>query len=218
MITRRPRFLITIWLILVIFTLIFVTNSYFFGKDVAAGRKSYEKKITTLEQELDRITEAKKAKQSETNSGDSSDCASTLTSSDELEINLWNTYENSAHKVSFRYPQTWTASEGSDDSATFTDDEALLNFQFGVKSILSLDNSGYEVEKEENVTIACEKATKTIMVGLPPGGENFNRISTEFTKGNTDYVVVVTYRYVGASISGDIVEAYNLILKTTEFD
>ncbi len=138
-----------------------------------------------MEQDLDRVTGAKKAKQSETNSGDSSACASTLTSSDELEINLWNIYENSAHKMSFRYPQTWTASEESNDSATFTDDEALPNFQFGVKSAFSLDNSGYEVEKEENVTIACEEATKTTMAGFPPGGENFNRISTEFTKENT---------------------------------
>ena len=212
--------MIIVWFILVVFTLIFVANSYFFGREVAAGREGYEKQITSLEKELDEISKAKKAMKNDGNdtSGKASTCASTLASADKLEISFWTAYENSTHKISFRYPQTWAVSEESNDSVTFTDDEALFNFQFGVKNTINPDNSGYEVEKEEKATVVCEEATKITLAGLPPGGENFNRITTEFTKNGTTYLALITYRYVGASISGDIVEAYNLILKTMELD
>jgi hypothetical protein len=220
MITHRPKFLIIVWFILVIITLIFVANSYFFGREVAAGREGYEKQISSLEKELDEISKAKKAMKNDGNdtSTKASTCASTLTSADKLEISLWSAYENSTHKVAFKYPQTWTASEENDDSVTLTDDDALFNFQFGIKNTINLDNNGYEVEKEENVTVACEEAAKTTLAGRSPGGENFNRINTEFTKNDTTYLALITYRYVGASISGDIVEAYDLILKTMELD
>jgi hypothetical protein len=99
-----------------------------------------------------------------------------------------------------------------------TEDAALFSFQFGIIDTVNLDSNGYEVESEEDITVACQKAKRTALTGLPPGGENFKRITTEFEKNSTTYLISITYRNVGASISGDLVEAYNLILKTVQFD
>ncbi|OGY22678.1 MAG: hypothetical protein A2113_02190 [Candidatus Woykebacteria bacterium GWA1_44_8] len=143
-------------------------------------------------------------------------CASTLTEADKIEIKLWKTYENSKYNYSFKYPETWQGNLGPvNDKVVLNDNEALITFYF--YSGIPTGFEGFTFDTKKSVEVACEQTEKVYFKGLPPGGENFRIIYTGFTKNGTDHVVWINYRYVGASISSDIVEDYDLILKTIEF-
>lgn len=149
-------------------------------------------------------------------SSPSSSCASTLTSSDKTDIELWKTYTNSKYNYSFKYPENWVAGSGtSDDEVILKDNTIIATFYFKAATLSIAE--GYTLTKEEDVTVACVVTTKKSYRSYDPGAEDFRIMSTKFTKNGQEFNIEMAYTDRGASITGDIIEAYDLILKTVEF-
>lgn len=144
-------------------------------------------------------------------------CASTLTDSDKIMIETWKTYENTTHNYSFKYPENWAITANEDDIVSFTDEADKTSFEF-VSGTSGGSTDGLEKTSEKESTIACEKATVQYYEAITPitGGHD-RYITANFKKDGTWYMIDVSYEYIGASLSSDIVEAYDLILKTIEF-
>jgi cytoskeletal protein RodZ len=146
----------------------------------------------------------------------SSSCASTLTSSDKDSIGLWKTYTNSKYNYSFQYPETWVSGSGtSDDDVILKDNEIIATFEFKAAT-LSIAES-YTLTQENSVKVACIDASRKNYSGNGPGGEDARIISTIFTKNGQEFNIKLGYTDRGASITGDLIDAYDLILKTVEF-
>jgi len=139
-------------------------------------------------------------------------CASSLTDADKIEIKLWKTYENSKYKYSFKYPENWIVSNNSDNLVELKDNEADLTFQF-LKGVDLAQN--WNVETTTEVVVVCQKSIKKLLSAADDPSEK--GLSTTFVHGEDEYHVFVSYKYIGASLSSDIVEAYDMILKTIEF-
>jgi hypothetical protein len=139
-------------------------------------------------------------------------CASTLTDSDKIMIETWKTYENSKYKYSFKYPENWIVSNDSDNLVELKDNEADLTFQF-LKGVDLAQN--WNVETTTEVVVVCQKSIKKLLSAADDPSEK--GLSTTFVHGEDEYHVFASYKYIGASLSSDIVEAYDLILKTIEF-
>ena len=170
----------------------------------------------------------KNQKDSETSSGtvdnssktqqptETSSCVVDLTTEESETISSWKTYTNSADGYSFKHPADWEVIAQGDTSVILTNDAALFSFQFGT---LDADQgSGYSVESREGVEVACENTQKQSLTGQPPGGENFRRVLTLFTKDGTNYTALLTFRFVDEPTSKKLKETYDLILKTIEFN
>ncbi len=78
--------------------------------------------------------------------------------------------------------------------------------------------SGFDVDSRENVSIACENTEKISLRGRPPGGENFRRVVSQFTKDGTKYTALLTFRFVDGVTSDDLLQSYDLVLKTIQFN
>jgi len=140
-------------------------------------------------------------------------CASTLTDADKIEIQLWKTYENSKYKYSFKYPETWQISSQSDELLRLRDQESEIDFEFGVGTF---STNKFRLSAPIETTVACEKAIKYALISISPDSDITGNF-VEFSKNSVSYHIVMSYKYIGASLSSDIVEAYALILKSIEF-
>ena len=144
-------------------------------------------------------------------------CASTLTSADKTDSNLWKTYTNAKYNYSFQYPETWAAGDGtSNDDVILKDNTVLYTFDFKAATV-GIATEGYVLESTDDVKVACVDASKKSYRGNEPGGEDGRIITTKFIKSGQEFDIEINYTDRGASISGDIIDAYNLILKTVEF-
>lgn len=154
---------------------------------------------------------------SRSSSPSASACASTLTSADKTDINSWKTYTNSKYNYSFKYPETWVTGEGSNnDDVILKDNVVLYTFDFKAATV-GIAEEGYTLDATDDVKVACVDAKKKSYKGNEPSGEDARIISTRFTKSGQEFDIQIFYTDRGASISGDIVDAYDLILKTVEF-
>lgn len=183
---------------------------------IEQDKKNLEKEIDNLKKEIEDL----KVLKEKADKGDSeSECASILTDADKLEIELWETYENSKYGYSFKCPQTWTITKDEDDWVILGDDEANIIFQIRSGKGSGFDFDGYKEESNKTVQIACQETTQTNYTGDTeefPDMENQRSISAIFTKNDIPHNIKMSYEYVGASISSDITEAFDLILKTIE--
>jgi flagellar basal body-associated protein FliL len=153
---------------------------------------------------------------SKSSSPSASACASTLTSTDKTDTNLWKTYTNSKYNYSFKYPQNWvTGSESSNDEVVLKDNTIISTFYFKTATVSIAE--GYRLIKEESAKVVCIDAVKKSYSGNEPGGEDARIITTKFEKGGQEFNIELGYTDRGASITGDVIDAYDLILKTVEF-
>lgn len=154
---------------------------------------------------------------SKSSSPSASACASTLTSTDKTDTNLWKTYTNSKYNYSFKYPQTWIeTSESTADEVIMKDSTAQFQFRFMAASV-SISEAGYTLINESPISVACVETTIKEFRGAEPGGENMYILSVQLEKGGNEFRIPMNYVNRGASMTGDIVDAYYLILKTVEF-
>lgn len=148
-------------------------------------------------------------------SKDSSSCPITLTSSESDTVGSWKTYKPT-QGYSFKHPADWETTEQGDTSIILSSDTALFSFQFGT---LDKDQeSGFLIDARENITVDCVDTEKVSLRGQAPGGENFRRVVTQFTKNGKTYTALLTFRFVDDSTSNGLKEKYDLILKTLEFN
>lgn len=166
-----------------------------------------QEEIGKLENQLQDLEEGKKPGSKTTT------CVSTLTTADKTDIASWKTITNSKYSFSFQYPETWKILTNKNDLIELKDDESNINFKFliGTEGV-DIDET-YKEESKKSIKVACENATKTNF----SAGDN-RLITVTFKKDNTSYAIILGYKYIGASLSSDIVEAFDLILKTVEFE
>ena len=148
-------------------------------------------------------------------------CISTLSSEDKLTMKDWKTYKNTKYHYSFRYPKDWAGPDVSNDVVTFNGDGGDTTFQMRSGPSTATDYMGYQVDSKKTVQISCQNGKSTYLSGdtnVDEGSENDRMIFTQFEKNGIPHLVMMTYQYVGASISSDMSEMYDLILKSVTFE
>lgn len=140
-------------------------------------------------------------------------CALTLTSPDKLAIKTWKTYKNDKYDYSFKYPADWIVDKVSDKLINFTGAGDDTVFSWRSAEMTALGYEGWELDTTKNLKVACQSAKSTF---LEQGDERM--IFTQFKKDGKEHMTSFSYKYIGASISSDMVEMYDLILKSVEFD
>jgi hypothetical protein len=87
------------------------------------------------------------------------------------------------------------------------------NFPFGLES--------YKLSSKKTLKIACKDAIVTSYIADPKIDPSFagdeRMIITSFEKDGTAHTIFFTYKDIGASISSDIIEALDLILKSISY-
>ena len=206
MTSKRETILIVIFVVLVFITGFFVFRTYSFGKDLMDRQRSNERRIVRLEEELDIVALKKK-------NAVTTDCATILTETEQVEMELWETYENTSYDYVFQYPQSWSLTDTNLDNIKLEDKEANLNMQFRSGPAVKITYQGTKLKSSEDILVACQKAKKSTYEGI----EDSRLIAVTFQKNNTPFVVMIAFDYLGASLSSDIIEAFDLILKSIQF-
>lgn len=141
-------------------------------------------------------------------------CASTLIATEKEEIALWKTYTNTTFNFSFKYPETWQIEKEETNAVTLLDTETDLHLVFYANYAPEPTADSYTASPESatSTKVACASTTKQSLFGP----NNYQKLYTKFVKNETTYAIVITFQNDGASISGDIADAYSLLLKTVE--
>ena len=148
-------------------------------------------------------------------------CVSSLSSADKQTMKNWKTYKNDKYDYSFKYPDDWTAPDTDKNVVTLNGDGGDTTFQFRSGPATAIDYMGYKTDSKKNVKIACQNGKATYLSGDPvsnPGSDNDRMIFAQFEKNGSPHLIMFTYKYISASISSDMVEMYNLILKSVTFN
>src|SRR3990167_3944851 len=204
---RVVNVLIFIFVLLTIFTTAFTLKKYAYGEGVFEQTKLYQTQIANLEKNLDQTAKEKEAKKQDNNKAvpKVASCPPALTSADQDETSLWRTYENVPYEFSFKYPQTWMVGTDTTNQLVLTDSEADINFQFRSAALTGIGFEGMDIQSSQNLVVACQTAHKVSYTGP---AANDRLIVTTFSKSGTTHLVMISYQYVGASISSDTLEAY----------
>jgi type II secretory pathway pseudopilin PulG len=211
----KPKSKKKLWVVLsIILVILLAGGGYYYkysidkrAKDNAAADEAQKAKDAA---DLAKISVTADESSDSTNSG----CVSSLTTNDKTEISTWTKLTNSSNQYSFSYPSTWTLLTNADNQVVLTDnsDGASISFSFlsDDKSVLGIED--FTKTSEDTVMIDCTTASKVAFTQ----GENA-MITVVFNKNDVQHLIMFKYKNLGASISGDIVDAFNLILKTISF-
>lgn len=155
-------------------------------------------------------------------------CPWEFTEEERLLMEDWQTFTNNTYHFSFKLPRQWEAAiSNNDNMASFAEfpfgDESLA--AINLISVVGDETENYPVgdltEKErKSFTVGCQEATyieyeETENVHWEMNEHHFR---TSFTKEETPYLMILNFPVQGASADGDTIEAYNLVLKTFEFE
>ena len=200
-----------------IFLIVFL--AIILGIGVGAGIYFTKKKINDLQKQLDEKTAECANANANKNTNSSiktfTPCVSTLSAADKQEIETWSTYQNKKYSFSFRYPESWQITKQENVQITLHDDETDLNLNFYSGWAPEAEADNYLPPKEDTVStkVACVSTTRQTLFD----SNNYQKLYTKFTKNENNFAIIMTFRIEGASISGDLIDAYDLILKTVEF-
>ena len=190
---------------------------YYYGYKVDKDKNKTHENAQVTDSEANFLIEDKK---DETAAEDS--CYEVMTSDEKALSENWITYTNSKYKYTFKYPKNWEIKHEEDDFISFLDNEDELSFQFRSDTMSALGFENYKLDKEEEMKINCAEANVAYLSGdtsLDPEMDTNSRlILTTFRINDIPHLVDISYKYKGASISSDIVEAYIAILKSIRFN
>ena len=210
------------WIIMVVVCLaiiIGIGGTYYFY-DQANKEKSANQKMQTeldlakseLEKSKNEVLELKKDVE-KTGEETSSKCVTAELSTEQREISSdWVPFVHNNVNYTFKYPQNWTMKSVEAEMAVF--EYAKDSIDFRVRSG-KMTEIGFEMDKvsSKNIKIACQDAVET---RYSAGGSEM--VASSFKKDNVPYLVMITFEDKGASYSGDIVDQYETILKTMNFN
>ena len=139
----------------------------------------------------------------------------------------WATETNDKYNYTFKHPTDWEKTlpgDNPNDFLSFVDvtDEATLAainlIVFSADQATKNTGEGLNVEEEKTVQVGCVDATyKVYTTEDNPRGFKQGTIRTTFEKGGVPFLIGLTYPSIGASMDSDIIEAYDLVLKTFTF-
>ena len=155
------------------------------------------------------------------NSSSGSGCAQNFTNEESLTKTGWKTSTNSKYGYSFEYPKEWTIGEKQNDYTSMGSGADQQSFEWRSGLMTETDYYGFKEDSHKNMNIGCQKAKITYLSGDPtadpPGDSQDRLILVQFEKSDKPHLILFSYQYFGASISSDVVEMFDLILKTIKF-
>jgi hypothetical protein len=205
---RRFKLLVVLFFALVMLVSIQGITEFFSDAKAANEKRTYYLKVISLEQGKIKEDILKEKV------GGKEECKAELSTSEKAETALWEIFENKDQKYSFKYPQTWELETEEPNKVILKSGEASIIFEFRSGPEAQIEFSDYTLEEKDELGVACQKAIKRSYFGNGSG----RLISTSFSVDDTPHLVTVTYEDLGASMTGDIAHAYDLILKTITFD
>lgn len=149
-------------------------------------------------------------------------CPQNFTNEENLNKADWKTFSNAKNGYSFKYPKEWNITTKQDDYSNMGNAANSEYFEWRSGPMTGTDYMGYKEDSHKNISVGCQSAKITYFSGDPtadpPGDAKDRLILVQFEKKGIPHVIIFTYKYFGASVSSDIVEMFNLILKTAEFN
>jgi len=198
---------------LIVAMIIFGVFYYLAGEEVCSGYNSVtnsEKKLTSL------ITSQKNRDGATLN-----ECSSDLTEAEKNEIADWKTYQNEKYNISFKIPSDWleksseSANQFSFESPEVGAASLIVGMDLGA---ISLVKDGYKLVSSTTQNVACQKAKVTIYTDKDDSSELVEKYRQQIVKLSvSDIPYQFDYNWqtgLGASISTDYLDRFNLILKT----
>ncbi|HRZ95124.1 MAG TPA: hypothetical protein P5262_01005 [Candidatus Moranbacteria bacterium] len=148
------------------------------------------------------------------------DCPLALTDEDKLNMKGWETFTNNKYGFSLMYPNDWKIKNSNSNNLVMGDKGEAMTFQ--IKSDMAafgLEN--YKLGPKKTVKIACKNTTVTTYIANPEIDPSFSGnerlVLTSFEKNGTAHTIFFSYKDIGASLSSDIVEQFDLILKSIKY-
>jgi hypothetical protein len=149
-------------------------------------------------------------------------CMTEFSNEELLMMEDWKKFENEIFGYSFRYPKDWELTDEVSNVGIKEDtlSSLLINFYSGEAASREILYPTV-VENESDIEIGCVTAHKKDLKGdasVDPTYESYRFVVITFENSGTSYRVEIVYEYLGASITGDIIDMYTLILKTFRFE
>jgi hypothetical protein len=147
------------------------------------------------------------------------DCPSILSDNDKATIEGWKTYNNKKYGYRFQYPDDWEIKSQQDDFVSIGDGQDVT-FQFRSDIMASIEYMGFKIDSKKNKKIACINAEETYLSGDTSEDldmKDEEMIFAQFEKKKVPHLVMFSYKNIGASLSSDLIEAFDIMLKTIEF-
>ncbi|MFA5777134.1 MAG: hypothetical protein WC906_01735 [Parcubacteria group bacterium] len=149
-------------------------------------------------------------------------CQSALTNQDKSAIEGYEAYYNKTHKYLIRIPNNWIQSSfvslderiNPDDVITFLGSDEGERFQWKSKKFADIEIPGtWELYYSKEIKVSCEQATTKY---FKRGNKIF--LLTQFSHDGTKHSILYGFTNVGASLTSDIIEIYDSMLKSIEFE
>lgn len=152
----------------------------------------------------------------------SNGCAQNFTNEENLNKADWKMVSNTKNGYSFKYPKDWTIATKQNDYLQMGNTANGEYFEWRSGPMTGTDYMGYKEDSQKNISVGCQNAKITYLSGDPTADPPHNvkdrLVLVQFENNGIPHVIIFTYKYIGASVSSDIVEIFNLILKTAEFN
>jgi len=178
--------------------------------------KTNQNSETNNEQANTNQTNEKESNQNATNTSTSQTSCQPTYSNDEIELlKTFATYTNKAYNLTFKYPSEWTKVYQEDKYILLKGEKGSVSLQITIADRAVLNTEEFKKVSSKNVTVACTPTTETCYQGYGLS-EGSNKNVVEIKKNNIPFVIEIFYPNIGASLSSDYVELFDLILKTIE--
>lgn len=142
-----------------------------------------------------------------------------LTNEDLLTMQGWKSITNNKYKYTFKYPQEWKVVSNEGDMIGLEDKDKMVSLQFRSGPATEIGYAGYKKISEASLKVDCLDAHATYFK-FNVNGDQFDHYMTvvSFKRGDTQHVIMFSYKSMGASLDSDLGEAFGIILKTVNFN
>lgn len=220
--TKKVFKIIAIILLIILVLGSSATAYYYFdkAKDAKKEMDTAKEAAESVKTELERIEKLileKKGEVAKTaDVGETSDCKSALTDSEEETITDWDTYTSTIYDYSIKHPSDWTVIDENANSVTLTlagDEEDSASMQIRTGTATEIGFAGYTLNTEGTTLVSCFDAlVKNYSVDA-----NGRMIVTNTINSGKNFLFMFSYEYAGASADATMVELNDLMIKTVDF-
>ena len=149
-------------------------------------------------------------------------CSQNFTNEENLNKADWKTFSNGKYGYTFEYPKSLSVGEKQDDYTGLGSGADQQSFEWRSGVMTATDYYGFKEDRSKNMKVGCQNAKITYFSGDPtadpPGDAQDRLIMARFEKNGIPHMILFSYHYIGASLSSDVVEMFELILKTVKFN
>lgn len=229
--SNKTAVVVLIVLLLLAFLLMIATAGIgFFAWKKYSSQK--ERQIQAMEQQIRNLESAYGNSQNATSQSSNqkagssenqktSKCPQTFTDEENLNKADWKDTSNAKNGYSFKYPKDWIVTAQENDYLQMGNETNGEYFEWRSGPMTGTDYMGYKEDSRKNISVGCQSAEITYLSGDPtadpPRDAKKRLILVQFEKDGIPHVIIFSYKYIGASVSSDEVEMFDLLLKTVKF-